>query len=158
MLLTKNRDVFPVITKLCQGRLSVSTVEQYGAVGFYEAGKRYITNARDEYQKRRDIVYGLLAQVPGVVCEKPEGAFYMVAKLPVEDVEEFLIWMLESFDIEGETVMAAPAEGFYKTRGLGKNELRIAYVLEEEPLTKAMRILSEGLHKYIELNKIKPVS
>lgn len=157
-LLTKNKDVFSVITKLCQGRLSVSTVEQYGAAGLYGADKRYITDARDEYQKRRDIVFGLLKRVPGVVCEKPEGAFYMVAKLPVDDVEDFLIWMLESFDIDGETVMAAPAEGFYKTRGLGKNELRIAYVLEEEPLTKAMRILSEGLHKYMELNNIKPVS
>ncbi len=156
-LLTKNRDLFPVITKLCQGRLSVSTIEQHGAVGLYAADKRYITDARDQYQERRDIVYGLLDQVPGVVCRKPEGAFYMIAKLPVENVDGFLTWLLTSFDIDGETVMAAPAEGFYKTRGLGQNELRIAYVLEEEPLTKAMKILTEGLKKYMELNKISLV-
>lgn len=156
-LLTKNRDLFPVITKLCQGRLSVSTIEQYGAVGLYEAGRRYIEDARKEYEKRRDIVYGLLKDIPGVVCRKPEGAFYMIAKLPVDDVDDFLTWLLTSFDIDGETVMAAPAEGFYKTKDLGKNELRIAYVLEEEPLTKAMKILSEGLKKYMELNKISLV-
>lgn len=157
MLLTKNMELFPVITKLCQGRLSVSTIEQYGTVGLYEADKRYITDARDQYQKRRDIVYGLLKEVPGVVCRKPEGAFYLIAKLPIEDVDDFLTWLLTSFEIDGETVMAAPAEGFYKTKGLGRNELRIAYVLEEEPLTKAMHILSEGLKKYMELNKINLV-
>ncbi len=157
MLLTKNKDLFPVITKLCQGRLSVSTIEQYGAVGLYEAGNDYINGARDKYERRRDIVYGLLKDIPGVVCEKPEGAFYMIAKLPVDDVDDFLTWLLTSFDIDGETVMAAPAEGFYKTKDLGKNELRIAYVLEEEPLTKAMKILSEGLKKYMELNKISLV-
>lgn len=157
MLLTKNKDLFPVITKLCQGRLSVSTIEQYGAIGLYEAGSRYITAARDEYERRRNIVYGLLKDIPGVVCRKPEGAFYMIAKLPVDNVEDFLIWLLTSFDIGGETVMAAPAEGFYKTKDLGRDELRIAYVLEEEPLTKAMKILSEGLKKYMELNQIRSV-
>ncbi len=156
-LLTKNPDLFPVITKLCQGRLSVSTIEQYGAVGLYEADKRYVTDARDQYQERRNIVYELLRQVPGVVCRKPEGAFYMIAKLPVDDVDDFLTWILTDYDIEGETVMAAPAEGFYKTKGLGKNELRIAYVLEEEPLTKAMKILTEGLKKYMEINNISLV-
>ena len=150
-LLTKNKDLFPVITKLCQGRLSVSTIEQYGAIGLYEADKCYVTDARDQYEMRRDIVYGLLKDIPGVVCRKPEGAFYMIAKLPVDDVENFLTWLLTSFDIDGETVMAAPAEGFYKTRGLGRNELRIAYVLEEEPLRKAMRILAEGLKLYMTL-------
>ena len=152
-LLTKNKEVFSVITKLCQGRLSCSTIEQYGAIGLYEADKRYVTDARDQYEHRRDIVYGLLSQVPGVVCRKPEGAFYLIAKLPVDDVEAFLTWLLTSFDVDGETVMAAPAEGFYKTKGLGKNELRIAYVLEEEPLTKAINILVAGLKKYAEGGK-----
>jgi aspartate aminotransferase len=156
-LLTKNRDLFAVITKLCQGRLSVSTIEQYGAIGLYEADKRYVTDARDQYQERRDIVYELLRQVPGVICRKPEGAFYMIAKLPVDDVDAFLTWLLTDFDIDGETVMAAPAEGFYKTKELGKNELRIAYVLEEEPLTKAMKILTEGLKQYMNLNNISLV-
>ncbi len=156
-LLTKNKDLFSVITKLCQGRLSCSTIEQHGAVGLYAADEGYVINARDQYQKRRDIVYELLKQVPGVVCRKPEGAFYMIAKLPIDDVDDFLTWLLTSFEIDGETVMAAPAEGFYKTIGLGKNELRIAYVLEEEPLIKAMRILTEGLKEYMELNNIRLV-
>lgn len=147
-LLTKNKEVFSIVTKLCQGRLSCSTVEQYGAVGLYETDRHYIYDAREQYQRRRDIVYEALHQVPGVVCQKTEGAFYMIAKLPVEDVEDFLIWLLTSFEIDGETVMAAPAEGFYKTIGLGKSEIRIAYVLEEEDLSKAMRILIEGLKEY----------
>ena len=156
-LLTKNKDLFSFITKLCQGRLSCSTIEQHGAVGLYSASESYVTDSRDQYQKRRDIVYELLEQVPGVVCRKPEGAFYMVAKLPIEDVDDFLTWLLTSFDIDGETVMAAPAEGFYKTIGLGKNELRIAYVLEEKPLTRAMKILAEGLKEYMKLNNISLV-
>lgn len=148
-LLTKNKEVFSVITKLCQGRLSCSTVEQYGAVGLFEADQSYVTDARDQYQARRDIVYQLLSQVPGVICRKPEGAFYLIAKLPIDDVDDFLTWMLTSFDVNGETVMAAPAEGFYKTMGLGKNELRIAYVLEEEPLRRAIEIMIEGLQTYM---------
>jgi len=148
-LLTKNREIFSIVTKLCQGRLSCSTMEQYGAVGLYGSDKSYITAARDQYQKRRDIVYGLLHQIPGVICEKPEGAFYLISKLPLNDVEKFLTWLLTDFEIEGETVMAAPAEGFYQTKGLGRNELRIAYVLDEPELTKAMIILAEGLKRYL---------
>ncbi len=148
-LLTKNKEIFSIVTKLCQGRLSCSTIEQHGAVGLYEAGKAYITDARDQYQKRRDIVYGLLHQITGVICEKPEGAFYLIAKLPVDNVEKFLTWLLTDFEINGETVMAAPAEGFYQTKGLGKNEIRIAYVLDEPELSKAIIILAKGLERYL---------
>ena len=147
-LMTKNAEVFSIISKLCQGRLACSTIEQYGAVGLFGTDGKYIHEARDRYQKRRDLVYGILKEIPGVVCRKSEGAFYMIAKLPVDDVEEFLIWLLTDFEIDHETVMAAPAEGFYKTMGLGKSEIRIAYVLEEEELLKAMLILSEGLKQY----------
>ena len=147
-LLTKNAEVFSIISKLCQGRLSCSTVEQYGAVGLFGTDERYIHDARDRYQRRRDLVYEILKRIPGVVCRKSEGAFYMIAKLPVDNVEDFLTWLLTDFEIDNETVMAAPAEGFYKTMGLGKNEIRIAYVLEEEDLVKAMRILAEGLKQY----------
>ena len=157
-LLTKNAEVFSIISKLCQGRLSCSTIEQYGAVGLLGAGERYIHDARDRYQRRRDFVYEILKQIPGVVCRKSEGAFYMIAKLPVEDVEDFLTWLLTDFEIDNETVMAAPAEGFYKTVGLGKNEIRIAYVLEEGDLVKAMRILAEGLKKYTEDQAADPVT
>jgi aspartate aminotransferase len=84
----------------------------------------------------------------GVICKKPKGAFYITAKLPVEDAEDFVRWMLKEFDVDNETVMFAPAEGFYATPGLGKNEIRISYVLKEENLIKAMRILKEGLIEY----------
>lgn len=147
-LLTKNAEVFSIISKLCQGRLSCSTIEQYGAVGLFGTDPQYIYDARDRYQKRRDLVYDILKKIPGVVCRKSEGAFYMIAKLPVENVEDFLTWLLTDFSIDNETVMAAPAEGFYKTMGLGKDEIRIAYVLEEEDLVKAMKILEEGLKQY----------
>ena len=150
-VLTKNPQVFGVVSKLCQGRLSCSTLEQVGAVGLYESGKEYILDARDQYQGRRDLVYRMLKEVPGVVCSRSEGAFYMIAKLPVPDVDEFLTWLLTSFDIDGETVMAAPASGFYQTPGLGRSEIRIAYVLEEEALEKAMNILIKGLETYSKL-------
>ncbi len=147
-ILTKNPEVFAIISKLCQGRLSCSTLEQVGAIGLYETNPTSLNLNRDIYQSRRDLVYQMLQDVPGVVCSKSEGAFYMIAKLPVKNVEDFLTWLLTSFEIDGETVMAAPASGFYKTIGLGASEIRIAYVLEEGELKKAMRILIKGLEKY----------
>ena len=89
----------------------------------------------------------------GVLCEKPTGAFYVIAKLPIENAEDFVIWMLKDFDVDGETVMLAPAEGFYATKGLGRDEVRIAYVLNETDLKKAMSILKIGLDKYSKISK-----
>lgn len=147
-VISKNKDFFDVISKLCQGRLSVSTIEQHGAVGLYSTGYRVMNEVRDEFQRRRDVIYHNLLKIPGVFCEKPEGAFYVICKLPVEDTSEFLIWMLEEFEDQGETIMAAPADGFYATEGLGKDEIRIAYVLEPEKLERAMQILAKGLEEY----------
>lgn len=147
-LMTKNRSVFSVVEKLCQGRLACSMVEQHAAVALFRTGSDYIQTTRQEYQERRDVIIQLLDQMPGVVCKKPEGAFYMIVKLPVDDATAFLKWLLSDFDIAGETIMAAPADGFYKTHGLGKNEIRIAYVLEKPELQKAMTILKEGLSAY----------
>lgn len=147
-VLTKNDDIFAIISKLCQGRLAASTIEQHGAVGLYSTGYRVIHEIRDEFQRRRDVVYENLKKIPGIVCEKPEGAFYVVAKLPVKNTTEFLIWMLEEFDVDGETVMAAPADGFYATEGSGLNEIRIAYVLEPEKLERALQILAMGIEAY----------
>ncbi|HHY90223.1 MAG TPA: pyridoxal phosphate-dependent aminotransferase, partial [Clostridiales bacterium] len=86
--------------------------------------------------------------IPGVICEKPTGSFYVIAKLPVPNAEDFLIWLLRDFDLDNETVMLAPAEGFYATKGLGKDEVRIAYILKEEDLRKAMKILKIALEMY----------
>lgn len=148
VLISQNDEILALISKLCQGRLAVSTLEQYAAVGLYSTGMRVIHEIRDEFERRRDVVYESLQKIPGVFCQKPEGAFYLMCKLPVEDANDFLIWMLQEFNDEGETVMAAPADGFYATEGLGQDEIRIAYVLEPEKLKRAVEILGKGLAAY----------
>jgi aspartate aminotransferase len=145
---SKNKELMKNILKLCQARLCVATLEQVGAAALYQLPEEYTNKVRDEYQARRDIVYATLKNIPGVVCEKPTGAFYVVVKLPVDDAEKFIIWMLEEFDVDGETIMLAPAEGFYATKGLGKDEARIAYVLNTENMKRAMYILEKGLEAY----------
>jgi aspartate aminotransferase len=150
-ILCKNMELFDLIFKLCQGRLSVSAVEQYGAVGLYASGYNFINQVRDEFERRRNVVYEALQQIPGLVCHKPEGAFYMMCKLPVENATDFLIWMLEKFDVDGETVMAAPGEGFYATEGLGKDEIRLAFTVECGLLKRAVAILAKGLEEYKKL-------
>lgn len=148
VLISKNDEILELISKLCQGRLAVSTIEQHAAVGLYSTGFRVINEIREEFETRRDVVYESLQKIPGVFCQKPEGAFYLICKLPVEDTNDFLIWMLKEFEDEGETVMAAPADGFYASEGLGRDEIRIAYVLEPEKLKRAIEILGKGLERY----------
>ncbi|MBN2605009.1 MAG: pyridoxal phosphate-dependent aminotransferase [Bacilli bacterium] len=145
---SKNKELMHNILKLCQARLCVATLEQIGAAALYRLEDSYTAEIRDEYQARRDIVYQTLQEIPGIVCEKPSGAFYVVAKLPVQNAEDFIIWMLEEFELDGETIMLAPAEGFYATKGLGKDEVRIAYVLNTKDMARAMFILKKGLEKY----------
>lgn len=147
-LVSKNAALMANILKLCQARLCVATLEQIGSAALYNLSDEYTKSINDEYQARRDIVYKTLNEIPGVVCEKPTGAFYVVAKLPVVNAEKFIIWMLEEFELNGETIMMAPAEGFYATKGLGINEVRIAYVLNTSEMEKAMYILKKGLEKY----------
>jgi aspartate aminotransferase len=147
-LASKNKDLIAQVLKLCQGRLCVPTIEQLGAAALAKVPKEYFDKTKEEYRQRRDIVYNALQEMPGVVCELPHGAFYIMAKLPVKNAEKFVIWMLEEFDVEGETVMFAPAEGFYGTPGLGVDEIRMAYVLNQESLKKAMNILKMGLEAY----------
>jgi len=134
--------------KLAQGRLCVPTLEQVGAAALYNTPVSYLKDVNKEYQKRRDILYSKLKEMPGVICDEPKGAFYVVAKLPVDDAEKFVVWMLQHFDVDGETVMMAPAAGFYATKDLGKNEVRLAYVLNQDNLSKAMDILKTGLETY----------
>lgn len=145
---SKNSDLMAQVMKLAQGRLCVPTLEQVGATALYSTPASYLEEVNKEYQSRRDILYAALKSMPGVICEEPKGAFYVVAKLPVDDAEKFVVWMLREFDVEGETVMMAPAQGFYATPGLGKNEARLAYVLKKEDLSKAMDILKAGLEAY----------
>ncbi len=147
-LSSKNKDLIKNILKLCQARLCVATLEQIGAAALYKLDDDYTESVKDEYQARRDIVYKTLSEIPGVVCEKPTGAFYVVAKLPVENAEDFIIWMLEEFEDNHETIMMAPAEGFYVTKGLGIDEVRIAYVLNTKDMQRAMELLKKGLNQY----------
>lgn len=148
---SKDKTLIAEILKLCQGRLCVSTLDQVGSVELYNTPSSYFTEVNNEYKNRRDVLYNELIKVKGVICKKPAGAFYIVAKLPIENAEDFVIWMLTDFNKDGETVMACPAKDFYATPGLGRDEIRLAYVLKEDDLHKAAIILKEGLEKYLEL-------
>ncbi|QXM05664.1 pyridoxal phosphate-dependent aminotransferase [Crassaminicella indica] len=147
-ILSKNKKLIAQILKICQGRLCCPTLEQIGAAALYDVPEDYFKKVLSEYQKRRDILYSKLQEIPGVVCQNPEGAFYVIAKLPVKNAEEFIIWLLKDFDLNGETVMFAPAQGFYITPNAGEDEVRIAYILNENDLKKAMDILKVALKKY----------
>jgi aspartate aminotransferase len=147
-IVTRNRDLLSAVLKFGQARLCPPTLGQFAASALGEVPDSYMRGVVEEYQKRRDLVHGALEAAPGVFVRKPEGAFYMCARLPVDDAERFAIHLLRDFAIESETVMVAPADGFYATPGLGKDEIRIAYVLETAKLSKAMSILVEGLRAY----------
>ena len=149
----KNKQFMAEVMKVCQGRLCVATIEQLGAAALYDTPKSYFKEVNDEYRKRRDVLYDELMKAEGVICEKPMGAFYIVAKLPVENAEDFVAWTLKEFRRDNETVMCTPAEGFYSTPGLGKNEVRLAYVLKEESLRRAGQLLREALEEYTKLEK-----
>ena len=153
-VVTKNKELQNHLMKLCQGRLSCPTLDQLGAAALYTLPDNYFDEVKVEYQKRRDLVYNYLTQIDGVVCQKPSGAFYLTAKLPIANAEDFLIFMLTAFDDHGETMMFAPVEGFYETEGLGRDEIRIAYVLNIKDLTRAMELLKLGLEKYLALTTI----
>jgi aspartate aminotransferase len=147
-IVSKNKDLIKQIMKLAQGRLCVATIEQIGAANLINVSDSYMKSAKAEYCERRNVVYSALQSMEGVLCEKPHGAFYVIAKLPVKDAEHFVVWMLEEFDINNETIMMAPAAGFYATEGLGKDEVRISYCINTDDLRKAMYILNEGLKVY----------
>lgn len=147
-LLTKNKELLSSCMKLAQGRLSTPTLEQKGAVSLYSLDESYFNEVREEYQRRRDVAIEEINKIEGAVCQKPKGSFYITIKLPIESAEDFLIFMLTEFDDKGETTMFAPAEGFYATPGMGKNEIRIAYVLNENEIRRGIEILNLGLIAY----------
>jgi aspartate aminotransferase len=147
-LISRNRAVMESALKFAQARLSPPTFEQIGAEAALETPDSYFEEVKEEYTQRRNLVVHALNQMSGVFCPLPGGAFYAVVKLPIDDSDEFCQWLLESFSFEGATVMLAPASGFYATPGMGKQEVRLAYVLNQEDLTKAMTCLAEGLIAY----------
>jgi aspartate aminotransferase len=147
-LVTKNREVYQSALHLGQTRLCSPTLEQVGASAVYELGYEYFEKMMDEYQRRRDTVYEGLMNIDGVVCIKPNGAFYAMAKLPIDSAEKFAAFMLTDFNYNGKTVMVAPGPGFYASRGKGQAECRIAYVLNTNNLKDAMDILKKGIEAY----------
>jgi len=147
-VVTRNEDVYQAILKFAQARLCPPSVEQYAAITAYRMGMGYFEPIRKEYQRRRDVLFEGLTSIRGVILRKPQGAFYVICRLPVKDSEHFVQWMLTDFSLNGKTVMVAPGPGFYATPGRGQDEVRIAYVLKEEDLIEAIEILRQGLQKY----------
>ena len=147
-LITRNRELMAHAMKYAQCRLSVPTLDQVAAAALYNVGPEYFAAVREEYKRRRDTVMQKLQAIPGVVCECPKGAFYVMAALPVDDADAFQRWLLEEFQDNGDTVMFAPGEPFYATPGRGRSEIRIAYVLKQEDLERAMDLLALGIRAY----------
>jgi len=146
-LVTRNAEVYAACLRMAQGRLSPPGLAQFIAVGAESLGDDYTRDVVAEYQRRRDVLFEGLSTIPGVFLTRPEGAFYCIAKLPVDDADRFAAWLLSDFEHDGGTVMIAPASGFYAS-DLGKSEVRIAYVLKEEDLRAAVAILGEALRQY----------
>ena len=146
--ITRNKEVRAAAMKLAQARLSPPLLGQIVAEASLDAPQAYHKGVYDEYIARRNCLVEGLNKIPGVFCPMPMGAFYTVSKLPVKDIDDFCRWCLEEFNYEGETVMMAPASGFYATPGLGKNEVRMAYVLKIEDLKRALVVLEKALEAY----------
>ena len=147
-VVTKNKELQAALLKFCQSRLAVATIDQLGAAALYNVDHSFFRECKEEYRQRRDTVVKGLKEIPGVMVEEPMGAFYVMASLPVDDSDKFQHWLLESFDDNGDTVMFAPGAPFYETPGKGINEVRIAYVLEQDKLERAIDLLRKGIARY----------
>jgi len=147
-VVSKNKEVIATVLKYAQARLSPPTYEQIAAEAALETTDEYFVEVNREYRERRDVLMSELQKIPGVKVPKPKGAFYCVVELPVTDADDFAQWLLEKFDDNQETVMVAPASGFYSTPGKGKKEVRIAYVLKKEDLIRSVEILGKALKVY----------
>ncbi|MBW8243758.1 pyridoxal phosphate-dependent aminotransferase [Muricauda oceani] len=147
-LISKNTEVIGTALKFAQARLSPPTFAQIASEAALETPQSYFDDVIEEYVSRRNLLITELNKLEGIKVATPQGAFYCVAELPIEDADHFAQWLLESFEVDGNTVMVAPAAGFYATPGLGKNQIRIAYVLEKDQLVKAVHILGKALRQY----------
>ena len=147
-IVSKNQEIIQTALKFAQARLSPPTFGQIAGEAALLTPKSYFYDVINEYVSRRDLLVGGLNKIDGVICPKPKGAFYAIAQLPVDNADRFAQWLLEDFDFNGETLMVAPAEGFYSSKGQGFNQVRIAYVLNQESLKKAIKCLEEALKVY----------
>ena len=146
--MTKNKEIRKAVMKFCQARLSPPLIGQIVAEASIEGIEEYAAEVYEEYVERRKCLVDGLNKIQGVYSPIPMGAFYTVAKLPVDDCEKFCAWCLSDFSYEGETVMMAPASGFYSTPGMGRDQVRIAYVLKKEDLQRALVVLEKALEAY----------
>jgi aspartate aminotransferase len=147
-LVSYNKKIIDSVTKFAQARLSAPTVEQFAALEALKTPATYLNKTINEFNKRRDALYNGLTSIPGIFVHKPEGAFYMTVTLPVKNAEHFAKWLLTDFRLKNQTVMLAPASGFYFSKNMGKNQVRIAYVLNTADLKKAVTILQQALELY----------
>lgn len=147
-LITKNKSVLEAVMKLAQARLSPPSFAQIAAEAAIDLPSDYFQETQEEYRSRRDLIVARLNAIPGVFCPNPGGAFYAIARLPINDSDQFCQWLLEDFAFEGKTIMLAPATGFYGTPGLGKDEVRLAYVLNKTDINTAMDCLEKALAIY----------
>lgn len=152
-IITKNKELRKTLMKFCQARLSPPLIGQIAAEASLEASSDYLRDTYDEYVDRRKFLIDRLNRIPGVYSPIPMGAFYTVARLPVDDADKFCEWCLSDFEYEGQTVFMAPASGFYTSPGLGRNEVRIAYVLNKNELAKALTVLEKALERYNQLQE-----
>lgn len=147
-LISRNKEFMAQAMKFCQARLCVATLDQVASATLYSVDQSYFEDVREEYKRRRDTVLRKLSQIPNVIYSQPNGAFYIMAALPVDDADAFQTWLLTEFEDHGDTVMFSPARSFYQTPGKGINEIRIAYVLNQEDLERAMDLLALGIEAY----------
>ena len=152
-MITRNAELYNHAMKWCQGRLCASTIDQIASAALYYVGPEYFDAVRKEYCARKDCLVEGLKKIPGVVYSEPKGAFYVMAALPVDDAEKLQMFMLQDWDDNGETLMFTPAESFYKTPNTGKNEIRMAYVINEADIARSMELLRKGIEAYNAKNK-----
>ena len=145
---SKNTDLINEVLKLCQTRLCVPTLEQIGATALYQITPKELDVSISEYKKRRDILYNEISKIPDIICHKPNGAFYLMVKIPDINTEHLAKWFINEYQLNNETISICPANGFYLTEGLGEDEIRLSYVLNESDLISASKILKEGLKTY----------
>jgi aspartate aminotransferase len=147
-VVSRNRELISSCIRYGQARLCSPTLEQHGAIALTRLPGTYFDGVRAEYRKRRDVTIDALQRMDGVMCRKPKGAFYVMARLPIDDTDEFAKWLLTDFHVDNETVRVSPGAGFYATPGKGKDEIRLAYVLESKRLERAMYLLERGIKEY----------
>ena len=150
-IVSKNKNLIETCLKFAQARLSPPTFGQLAGIAALQTNEDYFKNVIHEYQERRNLLVTELNKINGVICPMPKGAFYCIAKLPIENADDFCKWILKDFDVNNTTLMMAPASGFYSTKNTGHNEVRIAYVLEKNKILQACNILNKGLRKYKQL-------